>query len=100
VHDRAAEERQSVAVSPGMVKFLLLHAVKRASPAQILRCANHVARAERCSPQRTSRGIFKILSKFDLVKFDEKSRRIRIDIAQKRRFIANDNFNAVCYCLL
>ena len=38
----------------------------------------------------------KILCKFDPVKFDEKSRRIRIDIAQKRRFIANDSFKAVC----
>ena len=38
----------------------------------------------------------KILGKFDPVKFDEKSRRIRVDFAQNPRFIANDSFNAVC----
>jgi hypothetical protein len=38
----------------------------------------------------------KILGKFEPVKFDEKSRRIRIEFGQKRRFIANDSFKAVC----
>jgi hypothetical protein len=40
--------------------------------------------------------VSKLLSKFDPVKFDEKSLRILVDIAQKPRFIANDSFKAVC----
>jgi len=38
----------------------------------------------------------KLLGKFEPVKFDEKSRRIRIEFGQKLRFIANDSFKAVC----
>jgi hypothetical protein len=38
----------------------------------------------------------KILVKFGCFKFDEKSRRIRFDFAQKHRFIANDRFKPVC----
>jgi len=38
----------------------------------------------------------KILGKCEPVKFDEKSRRIRIDFGQKRRFITNDSFKALC----
>jgi len=45
---------------------------------------------------RTADQSFKILVEFDSVKFDENSRRIRIDFAQKRRFIANDSFKPVC----
>jgi hypothetical protein len=36
------------------------------------------------------------LSKFDSPAFDEKSPRIRVDFAQKPRFIANDRFKPVC----
>lgn len=36
------------------------------------------------------------LSKFDSLKFDEKSHRIRIDFAQNPRFVANDSFKPVC----
>jgi len=38
----------------------------------------------------------KILIEFDPVKFDENSRRIRVDFAQKHRFNANDSFKPVC----
>ena len=40
--------------------------------------------------------MFKTLIEFDIVKFDEKSRRIRVDFAQKARLIANDSFKALC----
>ena len=39
---------------------------------------------------------FKILVEFDPVKFDENSRRIRVDFGQKRRFTANDSFKPLC----
>jgi len=38
----------------------------------------------------------KILVKFDSVKFDESLRRIRVDIAQKHPFNANNSFKPVC----
>jgi hypothetical protein len=38
----------------------------------------------------------KILGKFEPVKFDEKSHRIRVDFTQNPRFIANDSFKPVC----
>ena len=59
------------------------------------RRANHVTHgdsAAACAPVLAP----KILDKFDPVKFDEKSRRIRVDFAQNPRFIANDSFKAVC----
>jgi len=37
-----------------------------------------------------------ILIESDFLEFDENSRRIRFDFAQKRRFIANDSFKPVC----
>jgi len=44
--------------------------------------------------------IFKILDKFDCLQFDENSRRILGELAQKRRFIENDSFNPVWYGLV
>jgi len=40
--------------------------------------------------------MFKTLIEFDIVKFDEKSRRIRVDFTQKLRFNPNVSFNPVC----
>jgi hypothetical protein len=59
------------------------------------RRGNHVARWPRV-PLQARALASKILDKFDPVKFDEKSRRIRVDFAQNPRFIANDSFKAVC----
>jgi len=42
----------------------------------------------------------KILIESDFVKFDEISRRIRVDFAQKPRFDANNSFKPVCYGLV
>jgi hypothetical protein len=39
---------------------------------------------------------FKFLIKFDLLAFESNFRCIRFDLAQKRRFIANDSFKPVC----
>ena len=52
-------------------------------------------------PARASRtSIFKILIKFDIVEFDENSRRIRVDFVQKHPFNANDSFKPVWYGLV
>jgi hypothetical protein len=59
------------------------------------RAGNHVARGKRATPS-TPALARKILDKCGPVKFDEKSRRIRIYFGQKPRFIANDSFKAVC----
>lgn len=40
------------------------------------------------------------LIEFDIVEFDENSRRIRIDFVQKHRFNANDSFKPVWYGLV
>jgi hypothetical protein len=42
----------------------------------------------------------KILIEFDSVKFDENSRRIRVDFSQKHRFKANGSFKPLCYGLV
>ena len=42
----------------------------------------------------------KILIEFDIVEFDENSRRIRVDFVQKHRFNANDSFKPVWYGLV
>ena len=80
-----------------MVKFLL----PRGGCARVRRRKSYRAltmsrRRRKVAHARRARRSIKILSKFDPVKFDEKSRRIRVDIGQKRRFIANDSFKPVC----
>jgi hypothetical protein len=90
------EAVRHAAVSPGMVKFVLPRAPKRAFDAQILPRANHAAPAPRSRTQSARRPVDKILSKVDPVAFDEKSRRIRVDIGQKPRFISNDSFKLIC----
>jgi hypothetical protein len=42
----------------------------------------------------------KILGKFYFLPFEENSHRIRGELAQKRRFIANDSFKPVWYGLV
>jgi len=59
------------------------------------RASNHVTRGENAAGYAPALAS-KILDKFDPVKFDEKSRRIRVDFAQNPRFIANDSFKPVC----
>ena len=59
------------------------------------RIGNHVTRGESATTKARALAR-KLLDKFKPVKFDEKSRRIRVDFAQNFRFIANDSFNAVC----
>jgi hypothetical protein len=59
------------------------------------RGSNHVTRGESAAAKARALAS-KILGKFDPVKFDEKSRRIRVDFAQNPRFIANDSFKPVC----
>jgi hypothetical protein len=52
---------------------------------------------------RSTRGAMrmpKILVEFDSVKFDENSRRIRVDFSQKHRFKANGSFKPLCYRLI
>jgi hypothetical protein len=59
------------------------------------RRSNHVARRDSAAlpaPALTH----KILCKCGPVKFDETSRRIRVDFSQNPTLIANDSFNAVC----
>jgi hypothetical protein len=57
------------------------------------------ARAE-IAPSNAELAIVQILIKADFVHFYENYRHIRIDFAQKRRFIANDSFNPVWYGLV
>jgi len=50
------------------------------------------------TPARES--TIKFLVRFDPFKFDENSRRISVEFAQKPRFIANVSFKPVCYGLV
>jgi hypothetical protein len=59
------------------------------------RRGNHVACGASVAPSGRALAA-KILDKYKSLKFDEKSRRIRVDFGQNPRFIANDSFNAVC----
>ena len=78
-----------------MVKFRLPRRAIARAEATCYRCGNHarLAEAAHCTHDAST---FKILSESDSVKFDENSRRIRVDFAQKPRFIANDSFKPVC----
>jgi hypothetical protein len=78
-----------------MVKFRLLRGDFARAEATCYRCGNHARSAK---PARCMHDVLasKILVEFDLVKFDKISPRIRIDIGQKPRFIANDSFKPVC----
>jgi hypothetical protein len=40
--------------------------------------------------------IIQILFKLDRLQFESNERHIRVDLAQKRRFISNDSFKPVC----
>jgi hypothetical protein len=78
-----------------MVKFRLpRHDVARAE-ATCYRYGNHAWLAARVR-RRHDASTFKILIEFNSVKFDKNSPRIRVDFAQKPRFIANDSFKPVC----
>ncbi len=79
-----------------MVKFLLPQLRLRARASDILTVAVTMSGGAKTEGRRCRATIFKILVKFDLLEFDENSRRIRVDFAQKRRFIANDSFKPVC----
>jgi hypothetical protein len=83
-----------------MVKFFLPWAALRPVPTQILRYANHAAWPGHAHAQGAQNGTPKILGKCRPVEFDEKSPRIRVDIAQKRRFNPNDSFKPVWYCFV
>ena len=77
------------------MKFLLPHHDSAGAEAEYYRCGNHAQLAKGAhGTHRTS--MRKILVECDSVKFDENSRRIRVDFTQKRRFIANDSFKPVC----
>jgi hypothetical protein len=82
-----------------MVKFLLPcceipHPVDKG-----YRRGNHAQLVE-VSLMAGQASILKILVESSTVKFDENSRLIRIDIAQKRHLNANDRFNPICYGLV
>ena len=78
-----------------MVKILLPRRANARAQADRYRCGNHTPVAEgACCSHRAP--VSKILIEFDSVKFDENSRRIRVDFAQKPRFNANDSFKPVC----
>jgi hypothetical protein len=78
-----------------MVKFLLPRHNIACAKTESYRCGNHVPLAKFAEGVHRA-SMFKILVKCNSVKFDENSRRIRIDFAQKRRFIANDSFKPIC----
>ncbi len=77
-----------------MVKFRLpLRLIRRSQQTYYL-CGNHAGSSKAPAIWRNP-AFSKILVEFDFLKFEENLRRIRIDFAQKRRFIANDNFKPV-----
>jgi len=78
-----------------MVKFLLPRHGSAGAGTKYYHCGNH-AHAAKGAPGMCRTSVFKNLVKFDPVKFDENSHRIRVDFAQKRRFIANNSFKPVC----
>jgi hypothetical protein len=80
---------------PVMVKFQLPQMRLSRGAMTSYRYGNHVRR-RKDEGRRCRAAIFKILIKFDLLAFEENSHRIRVDFAQKRRFIANDSFKPVC----
>jgi len=55
-----------------------------------------MSRAQPAAARRKRTSTRKILDEFESVEFAEKSRRIRVDFAQKARLIANDSFKALC----
>jgi len=78
-----------------MVKFLLPFRQIQRFAKNCYRRSNHAAPCK-TSVRQYGPANPKILGKFDLVEFYENSCRIRVDFAQKRRFIANDSFKPVC----
>jgi hypothetical protein len=78
-----------------MVKFRLPRgAIARADP-KSYRCGNHARSSEQARRTRCAL-TFKTLIEFDIVKFEEKSRRIRVDFAPKPHLKPNADFNPVC----
>jgi hypothetical protein len=77
-----------------MVKFRLPLTPIGWNRATSYRRGNHVA-SRRDSTGKGAVRFVKLLIKLDRLKFEENLRHIRIDIAQKRRFIANDSFKPV-----
>jgi hypothetical protein len=82
-----------------MVKFVLPRRASAPAQTKGYRCGNHARSIEggHCTCRVAA---FKILIKFDPVKFDEKPRPIRIDFTQKPRFNANGSFKPFCYGLV
>ena len=78
-----------------MVKFLLPRRVAVRAKTESYHYGNH-APSKKTAEKVSRPSVLKILVKFDSVKFDENSHRIRVDFAQKRRFIANDSFKPIC----
>jgi hypothetical protein len=78
-----------------MVKFRLPRRAIAPTEAACYRCGNH-ARSDEAAHCTHNAWTFRILIEFDSVKFDQNSRRIRVDFGQKPRFIANDSFKPVC----
>jgi hypothetical protein len=82
-----------------MVKFLLPRRTETRAGAKYYRRGNHARSAK--GSRRPRRGpTFKILVEFDSVEFDENSRRIRVDFAQKPRGNPNNSFRPICYGLV
>jgi hypothetical protein len=78
-----------------MVKFRLPRGAIARTKTKSYRCGNHARSSEEGTHTRCAL-TFKTLIEFDIVKFDEKSHRIRVDFTQKPHLKPNASFNPVC----